>query len=109
MSWCDAQYVWVKQMGPHVPWQAAYAYVERMAKDFLTQHTGAHFTTLDLIEGLYDGTNDQTDNRIQAALNALAMHGLRDWFETESYAPGRTRKIWRAPEPKACPHCGGKL
>lgn len=113
MTWIDHESVWEQKMHPSVPAHIAYPYVERMAREFLEQHRGATFSTVELVEHLYSGDNDQTDQRIFMALKALATRGLMGWWRSgEPYTTNGTvlfRKVWTAPEEKKCPHCGGKL
>jgi len=104
MTWIDHETVWEDMMSPDHEPLIAYSYVEKRAKDFLEQHRGAKFTTVQLVEHLYSGDNNQTDQRIFAALKALMAYGLLGYWEA---CDGR--KIWTAPEAKTCPNCGGKI
>ncbi len=93
MTWIDHETVWEHNMHPSVHARYCYDYVERRAKEFLEQFKGAKFSTIMLVEALYSGDNDQTDQRIFAALKALSVRGMAGFW---THGPDG-RKIWRAP------------
>lgn len=119
---------WNRALHANVPWQEAYATVEREARQVLSFHgslfAGETLTTDELVETLYKEADARGDGilarkRIYKALLALATHGLADCAtrgEERALKHNRNKIIrpwlWhapKAPEVKKCPHCQGEL
>lgn len=111
---------WNAILAPDRKWQDAYAGVEEEVKAFIETQVSP-LTTADLVERLYPeaaarGEGITARKRIYSALEALAKHGLKDYWEPGEARPLKhnksklvTPKLWRAPPVKLCPHCGGML
>jgi hypothetical protein len=125
---------WDKAMAPNVPWQEAYATVERMARAHLEHNPmlDGDLSTADLVDALYPeewarGEGVTARKRIFKSLAALATRGLAAYCHR-----GPERKLahsakmvrpwlWHAPreanveaqaagfKPITCPHCGGRF
>lgn len=122
---------WNTVLAPTMGWQAAYAVVEREAREFLSRQLAstqpATFTTSELAEALYPeklarGDGITARKRLFKALAALATHDLADCASRgEPRKLKHTNKtvrpwIWHAPTKpnneagaRVCPHCGGAL
>lgn len=74
---------WNAVLAPGIPWQDAYAAVEREARAFLVISGGQH-TTTGLVDALYPPAEMRGDagigarHRLFKALAALTSHGLQD-------------------------------
>lgn len=111
---------WNRDLGAGVPWEPAYAVVEREAKAFLAASVLADsdIGTAELVERLYpmnlargeDGVFAR--NRIFKALDALTKHGLRDYCHKGEPRLNKAKKmarpwLWHGPrERPKCPTCG---
>lgn len=111
---------WNRDLAATVPWEPAYATVEREAKAFLSGSVLADSDcgTAELVEHLYplnlargeDGVYAR--NRIFKALDALAKHGLRDYCHKGEPRLNKAKKmsrpwLWHGPrERPKCPTCG---
>lgn len=76
-----------------------------------------HLSTNELVEALYpeeQARGDHQRKRLYDVLRYLAELGdLRDWWFAGPPRMWRGKpcrpKMWCAPKPKCCPHCGGEL
>ena len=107
-----------KALAPGNHWKDAYRVVEDNARNLIAAlPPWEKLNTAQLVATLYIGTDDFTRQRVFSALKALASHGLADYWEAgppetvTRFGKEITRrpKLWRAPPPKTCPHCGGRL
>lgn len=114
MSFANDDLTWEAILAPFNPARECYGILKVAVVTYLEQHRGAPpLSTIDLVEAIYSGENDQTDQRIFSGLKAMAFVELRDYWDhgPEKTYMGRTMKpkLWRAPPAKTCPHCGGVL
>lgn len=115
---------WNRDLAANVPWQSAYATVEREAKAFLTASVLADATPLGtaaLVEHLYPAAAVRGEegvaarNRIFKALDALTGYGLRDYCSRGEPRLNHAKKtvrpwLWHGPrERPKCPTCGREL
>lgn len=122
---------WDAIMYTAVPWQEAYATVEREARHVLDNDPtlDGNLSTAELVERLYSeewarGDGITARKRIFKALRALTTRGLADCCHRgEERRLRHSNKmvrpwLWHAPtspnseaqgNAKACPHCGGLL
>lgn len=107
---------WVEALAPTVPWQIAYATVEREAREYLTNLPAPRLSTSGLVEALFPvmstrGAGIKARNRIFLALKALAKHTMKDCAQAvpghKTYFGRQTKPlIWTRPAAK-CIFCNG--
>lgn len=109
---------WNRLLAPTVPWEEAYAAVERAAKLVLEGSPLTPLGTSELVETLYPqrlavGDGITARRRIFKALQALEKHGLAEYVSIG--APQKMPKLnktirprlWHERKPRPiCPHCG---
>lgn len=109
-------------VAPENDWRTAYPFVEAAAKAILDAWPAdaPRLSTTGLVNRIYDPegpVDPRVHTRIFKALNACALHGLKDYVVLA--APGRVgnvenaqRKLWGRPVTSGtycCPTCGRGL
>lgn len=105
---------WDEAMHPDKSHREAYAYAEVKVREALSNlPERKEVSTGDLVDLLYSGENDDTQDRMFKALKTLAHAALRDCWrhgeEVKRYGRMVRPKLWHRPAVRRCPHCHGEL